>query len=247
MAVNLYNVTVGPTLWGYTSGEFDVVSATTTWQAVPIKRSDLSYDLKENALSLQVPDGLAPFDVWKTNVPAIPIEIEVLEYPSMAVKYRGRVIGISYNPMKGIADVKVGSTNNLANTTAPSRTYGQTCPYDLYSRQCGVSAGVHTLTLNTSDLVWVAPDKFKHPGLNGSNFTNGFVSLTTGESQFVVSHVGDTITILGVLGTVAESPTINIVMGCNKSKDECASKFGNLPRFGGFPLIPSINPVLEGF
>jgi len=250
MGVNLYQINVGPNEWQYTSGEFDVVTASTTWTAVPLKREDLSYDLKATGMSLTLPTDLAPFDTWKYNVPSIPIEVTVLDYPSMGVKFKGRVTGISYDAEKGIATAKVGSTDTIANTTTPSRTFGTSCSFELYSADCGVNIDAHKLVLNVGDISWQSPTIMKHSNLSGhasGAFRNGFLVLDTGESQFVTNHVGDTLYILSALGTLDSATTMSIYYGCNKSSGTCAGKFGNLPNFGGFPMIPSQNPVTEGF
>ena len=250
MGVNLYRVTVGPNEWKYTSGEFDVVAASETWTAVPLKRADLSLDLKATEMSLTIPIDLAPFNTWKYNVPSIPINLEVFDYPSMGVKFKGRVTGISYNAEKGMAGVKIGSTDTIANTSTPHRTYGTSCSFELYSAECGVNIDTHKVIINVAEISWSSPTTMSHGalgGVAGGAFRNGFLILDTGESQFITNHNGSTLNILSALGTLGSANIMAIYFGCNKSKETCASKFKNLPNFGGFPMIPTQNPVTEGF
>lgn len=250
MAVTLYNITVGQRLYKYTSGEFDVQTATDLWEAHPIKRADLGFDLTQNVLTLTVPSDLVPFDSFKAHVPILPIEVEVLEYPSFGLMYKGNITGVSYDARTGVAKVTLGSTNTIDTVTCPNRTFGKLCSLDLFDSMCGVNANSFKLSIPVTDLNWTSDNVFSHAsvgGVVGGAFNSGYIVLNTGESQFIVSHVGDTITLLSPLFTLPESTTIDIYYGCNKTEEDCANKFGNLPNFGGFPYVPIKNPVREGF
>jgi len=250
MGVNLYHVKVGPLEWRYTSGEFDVVTATDTWVAIPMKRSDLTYDLKQTQLSITLPSDTPPFDTWKYNIPAIPIEVAVYDYPSMGIKFMGRVSQISYDIQKGTAKVGLGSSDTIVNTTAPNRTFGTLCSFELFDEDCGLNKDAFKVVVDADDISISSPTTISHSAFANyptGSFRNGFVLLDTGESQFVVNHNGDTIKILGPFGTISEASTLEVYYGCNKSKESCGMKFGNLPNFGGFPMIPNANPVTEGF
>lgn len=250
MAVNLYEVTVGPNVWKYTSGEFDVQTATDLWEAIPLKRKELTYDLSTTKLTLTVSSDTPPFDTYKYNVPIVPIDVVVYDYPSMGVKFTGTVVGISYNVQTNVARVNLGSTDTIGNSTCPSRTYGQMCSFDLFDDMCAVSAPSFTLTLPANELNWVQGDTFTHPNIANypaGSFRSGYVLFDTGESQFVIDHSGDTIKLLGTVFTKDQAGTVDITYGCNKSITDCEDKFNNLPNFGGFPYIPTKNPVTEGY
>lgn len=250
MAVNLYKVTVGPNVWKYTSGEFDVQTATELWKAIPLKRKDLTYDLKNTDLTLTVSSDTPPFDTYKYNTPIVPIEVVVYDYPSMSAKFTGVVVGISYNVTKNVATVKLGSTDAIGNSTCPNRTYGQMCSFTLFDSMCAVPASSFTATIPAGELNWVSGNIFKHPAIAGypdGSFRNGYILFDTGESQFITNHTGDTITLLGAVFTKDTASSVDVTYGCNKSKNDCESKFNNLPNFGGFPFIPTKNPVTEGY
>ena len=250
MAVNLYEVTVGTNVWRYTSGEFDVQTATEVWKAIPLKRKELTYDLKTTNLTMTVSADTPPFDTYKYNVPIVPINVVVYDYPSMGVKFTGTVVGISYNVKTNVASVKLGSTDTIGNSTCPNRTYGQMCSFDLFDEMCAVPVSSFTVTLPTNELTWSQGDVVSHPVLGGypaDSFRNGYVLFDTGESQFVVEHNGDTLKLLGTIFTRDDATTMQVTYGCNKSITDCENKFNNLPNFGGFPFVPTKNPVTEGY
>lgn len=45
---------------------------------------------------------------------------------------------------------------------------------------------------------------------------------------------------------IDDGETITLVPGCNKTIEECASKFGNTANFFGFPELPTKNPATQG-
>lgn len=247
MAVDLYHVSAGPQVWRYTSGEFDVQTATDLWEAKPIKRQDLSYDLKQTGLSIILPDDVAPFDIFKTITPLLPITVIIYDYPTMGVKFKGDIKGVSYDATKSIATVSIGSTKFLGDTTAPNRTYSQSCPFDLYGQECGVDRAAYTITVANSTVNWIAPDKLENPAFAGQNLINGYIELDTGESQFITAQSGGTLQLLWAVATRDDAVTVKAVANCMKSTYYCDTYFNNLPNYGGFPYIPTKNPATEGY
>jgi hypothetical protein len=246
MGVDLYRVTAGPDIWLYTSGEFDVQTATDLWVAHPIKRKDLSYDLKQNSITMTVPSELEPFGIYKIVTPLLPIHIEIYDYPSMGLKFRGDIKGIAYDANKDTATVTIGSTAFLDDTMIPNRTYGFACSFDLYGEGCWVNKAAHTVTVPNSEVNWIQPDLIQHSAFADPTFTNGYVELDTGEAQFITTaDTNGYVRLLWAVATRDKATTVSIVKSCNKSTQACETIFNNLPNYGGFPYIPSKNPVTE--
>ncbi len=250
MAVNLYEVTVGPNLWRYTSGEFDVQTATEVWEAVPMKRQDLTFELKKTDLTLTVPTDLEPFNAYLYNVPILPINVTVYEYPAMSIRFVGTVTGVKYTANTDIASVKLGSTDTIGKTMCPNRTYGQQCSFDLFDEMCALDRNAFTASIPVDELNWITDATFQHSTVGAypaGSFSMGYALLSTGESQYIVDHSGDQIQLLGPLYTLNDATNIDITFGCNKSLDHCGGKFNNKPNYGGFPFIPTKNPATEGY
>ena len=249
MSINLYKVTVGSNVWRYTSGEFDIETALDTYLAKPLKRTDLSFDLKETEVTLTVPSDLEPFNLFKYATPLLPFTVEIIGYPSLSTVFKGNVLLVSFDVVTNVAKVKIGSAKALENTTCPARTFGTTCSYELFSGECGISLAAYTTTLNVGDLT-IDGNDITHPtlGANGDNYyRGGYVEASTGETQYIVSQVGNTVTLMGGIVTIAEATTMKFYPGCNKSHVTCDIKFANQNRFGGFPFVPFINIFMEPF
>ena len=248
MSINLYLITTGNMEYRYTSSGSDVSEGGNLWEALPLKRTDLSLDLKNTDMTLTMPDTVVPFTSWKHSPSALPIEVEVLDYPSMVTKFKGVVLSISFTATKGTCSIKVGNTNNIDSTSTPNRSFGYNCSFDLYGTECGLNIDdykiqvaiqdcVITSTTITSDVFGNKPDWY---------YTSGYILLDSGEAHHILSHLGTTISVLGNIGDYSITGDINVVVGCNKTKETCLTKFGNISRFGGFPFIPTMNPATEG-
>ena len=249
MAINLYKVTVGHNDWYYTSGEFDISGGVNSYTAVPIKRTDLTFELSQSDMTVTAPANLPPFDLLKYSVPLIPFTLEVLNYPSMAPAFKGNVLGASFDGVTNLVKVKVGSSTTLDGTTAPARMFGTTCSYELFSEQCGLNSEDFKILL-PKDEITIDGVTMEHTsfGLAGNYFySGGYLEADNGESQYITKQVGNIITLMGGLMTLEEISTINFYPGCNKSHVTCDTKFSNQRVFGGFPYIPMVNIVSEGF
>lgn len=249
MAINMYRVTVGSNQWYYTSGEYDVSTGIYDYLAKPLKRTDLSFDMSTTEVTLTIPGDLAPFELFKYSTPLIPFTVEIMEYPSMNSAFTGNVLSCSFDSVKGIAKVKLGSNRALDGSTAPARTFGTTCSYELFSSACGVSKASHAAVIGTGSMSQT-DNVLYVPGLGAygaTTFSGGYLETTEGESQYIVSQSSDYVTLLGSLTTLGDSSAITFYKGCDKQHTTCNSKFGNIARFGGFPFIPFINPYSEGF
>ena len=249
MAINMYKVTVGSNTWHYTSGEFDVTTGLDDYLAMPLKRTDLSFDLKETEVTLTAPSDLEPFSLFKYVTPLLPFTVEIIGYPSLNTVFKGNVLMVSFDVIKNEAKIKIGSAKALENTTCPARTFGTTCSYELYSEECGKNIADYTTTINVGSLV-ISGREMTHTalGAHGDNYyKGGYIEASTGETQYIVSQIGDTITLLGGIVTISEATTVSFYPGCNKSHVTCDTKFNNQTRFGGFPFVPFINIFMEPF
>ena len=249
MSINLYKVTVGEQRWYYTSGEFDVEYFVHTYLAKPLKRTDLSFDIKQTEVTLTMPADLEPFSQLKYVTPLLPFTVEIMGYPSLVTVFKGNVVGASFDVTTNVAKVKLGSVKSLENSTAPSRTFGTTCSHELFSGKCGLLSDDYKTTILKENIVvdghtLTASDI----GLNGDHYYHGgYIVASTGESQYIVSQVGDVITLLGGIVTIDDVTSIDFFPGCNKGHMTCADKFSNQINFGGFPFIPYINIFTEPF
>lgn len=250
MSVNLYDITVGAQNYYYTSGEFDVHTALHDYIAKPMSRSDLSFSIDQTELTLTVPADLEPFNLFKYSTPLLPFQVQVISHPSLAVFFDGIVKSVAFDGVKGTAVVKLGATKAVENSAAPSRSFGVTCSYELFSGECGINSGDFDISIVKAEVTQNSDTELQAPLLatkSDGYFTGGYVQTTTGESQYITGHIGEVVTLLAGLLTFDDSTSFTFVPGCDKGVGTCDAKFNNEINFGGFPYIPISNISSEGF
>ena len=247
MTINMYKVTVGYQEWHYTSGEFDVATGLDNYLAVPMKREDLSFDLNQTELTLTIPADLEPFTMFKYAAPLLPFTLEVLSYPSMNIIFVGNVLNVGFDGATNVAKVKVGSNKALEGTTCPSRTFGVTCSYELFGEACGLNSDDYKLVVAVGNITYDNRTiSAAALSVHGDNYySGGYLQTSTGETQYIISHTGDTLELLGGISTYPDAISVDFYVGCDKQHTTCVNKFNNIRRYGGFPTIPIINPYLE--
>jgi len=93
-------------------------------------------------------------------------------------------------------------------------------------------------SIDGADLVSNDFDAFADGWFNG-----GWVERANGDRRFVVSHVGDRVTLMSpFLSDLAVLDTVDAYPGCQGTEAVCTSKFNNLPNHLGFARVPGRNP-----
>lgn len=122
------------------------------------------------------------------------------------------------------------------------------CPHILYGSACradeatfSVVASVVTVDENTATLSagWNGP-------FDPSKFARGVLSFAGPFGRVkrsIVRVSGDTLTLAGSLDALSAGAEVVARLGCDHTMDDCKNTFNNLPNYGGFPWIPTENPV----
>ena len=61
----------------------------------------------------------------------------------------------------------------------------------------------------------------------------------------IIRDYGSGVELLSPAAIESGTPVL-LTVGCDHSTQTCASRFGNLDNYGGFPAIPSKNPFSTG-
>ena len=116
------------------------------------------------------------------------------------------------------------------------------CRHALYGLGCGVASSSYqvqgALTAVAGNVINASVFGSQPDGY----FTGGFVVLANMPRRFIISHVGDQLTLSGAVPGLKVGDSIIAKAGCDHLIATCDSKFSNLPRFGGFAYRPARNP-----
>ena len=138
------------------------------------------------------------------------------------------------------------------------------CNHRLYSPACGVSetgnyggygfqhtASVASLNASGNTVVVdsMASLVSPYPVYANGFFTDGSLRFTSGGYTYkshILDHTGTTLILMSNLPVLEVGNTVVIQAGCDFSHSTCTSRFNNLSRFLGMPLIPKRNPTTDG-
>lgn len=144
---------------------------------------------------------------------------------------------------KRLAKLKVPSAFSLAlENEIPSRRWQGPCNHLLYDSGCGVNratfsesvtvSGFSGLEVTLGALTWTTDEG------NGGEAIND----RTGERRTIASHALTVLTLKLPFTDLLVGDTLTVYQGCDHSAATCLNKFDNLDNYGGFNLVPSINP-----
>lgn len=129
--------------------------------------------------------------------------------------------------------------------------YQKSCRHALYGRGCNVDPEAHAVVGFLSNVVGT---QITVPGLNAypdGRFRGGMIRAPDGVVRFIVAHVGNVVTLsrpfqqlTNLFGTNGPGVVeVKVYPGCLHNMADCKNIFNNLPNYGGFPWIPTKNPM----
>lgn len=262
--VELYEFIGTSQTFFYTSAEedvdFDSGSGVNTYFAIPIKRSEISAkgeDSREISVTLPIDTQLAERFVFQIAPSTLELRLFRLHRTSgfSSPFWSGPIMGWSVKE-RLIALRVVDPVLARINDEVPKLKYQQLCNHVLYDGICsippalfqasglialgGISGDGRTINLTPGTMA-PNPDGWANGGL--------LTHQTTGESRMILTHVGDTLTILWPFSTnvnVGDNMIVNA--GCDHTIATCVNKFNNADNFTGMPFLISqaLNPTQGG-
>jgi uncharacterized phage protein (TIGR02218 family) len=143
--------------------------------------------------------------------------------------------------------IKITAESPLAMLKATfPRTYVlPSCANTLYDGVCGllVSNFTYTGTVGASPSATSFPLTLSGGNLPDGSFQGGIIKFTSGvnagQTRTVKSYVGGVVTVVYPLYALpAAGDGVTAIMGCDKTRATCTSRFNNLAHYRGFPYVP---------
>lgn len=244
----LFEFRQGSNFWRYTSSANDVVKSNETFSAEYIKRDEVRQvdDIAKGGLKVTLsrtnefassflgnaPEGVTTLTIWRAHF---------TDGASEYVAYwKGRLLKTSASGSEITLDCE-SIFSSLKRPGLRAR-YERSCRHSLYNARCTLSMSSFQLVAYVSgadgiDLV-IADASAQVDGY----YTGGVVMDDNGSYRLITKHVGTAIRINRRFAASPGNTNVTLYPGCDKAKATCISKFNNLPNFGGFPFIPTINP-----
>lgn len=250
--VLLVQFTQGGTSWRYASIASDVSHLAVTWSASPIKTGTFmqTNEMAKDTLSITLPRN-NPFALYMlsdssdqiTSVTIYRGHVTDAEY---VVYWKGRVS--SFKAKGESVSIECEPIFTSLKRAGLRARYQKSCRHVLYGSGCGLTSTDFDYAATVSATVGSAITLLSDPsGIDGS-FTGGMIEYNA-QLRYIVSHVGTTLTLMRPFVSLGDEVTANgntgvtLYFGCDHTKATCLSKFNNLLNYGGFPWIPSKNPM----
>jgi len=119
--------------------------------------------------------------------------------------------------------------------------YQKTCRHVLYGSGCNLDIAdwqIDGTITSYSRLTLTIPQAATRP----DNYFQGGIVTIGQNNGFVVSHLGDKVTLNSPMQGVADNVAVKLAPGCDLGITTCRTKFNNLINHGGFPFIPNKSP-----
>lgn len=239
-----YLFSCGALEWKYTSGDETRVLFGKTFTPEAITRTEITQNQEMNSgeITVKLPLDNPVARLFTGQSPSQPVSLVVYRGQEGDAEITTTFTGIVASaPCKGTAELKVVTDQDALKIGIPALTYSSQCPRVLFSRGCGVDKAAYmvpaTLTYASGRVIKSAAFATKPNGY----FNAGWVELE-GAAQTVVSHVGDTLTLVDPLAGVAVGLVVIAYPGCQGTEAYCHDTFNNLDNCLAFSHIPSINP-----
>lgn len=231
----------------YTNATRALVVGGNTYQPAPIRFSNVksTKDVQTSELTLTFPrDHELPAAIRgpysQTRTMLVVRRIHRKDLSSSIVYWRGRVVNVTTKSDN--AEVLCENMQTILKRVGNTPKYQKLCRHGLYSIMCGLdyedwqTAGVVTEVINSFTY------RVDVASLRASGYYKGGIFNNSGEMGFIVSHVGNVLTMLIPLEDVEVGTPVTLAPGCSLRISTCRTKFNNLLRHGGFPATPSKTP-----
>lgn len=259
----LYRFTEGSQVWTVTSADADesynneVYSSITIGRDESEQKNELSKANINVTVSLDNEMGRRWMKSILDNVVGLTIFSKDIDTGTTVVIWKGRLSSVKPDA----ASIKLVFESIFTSLRRPGLRgkYQRSCPHVLYGRGCNLNKDdfvTNSPILAVSGVVVTASSAALQPD---GYYNAGMIQGPDGALRFIVSHVGQQLTLIRALDSVGEGLvnsgygngyglsygqfTTNIYPGCDRTKEVCKNKFNNIANNGGFPFIPINNPM----
>lgn len=235
----------------YTSGADDVTVDGVSWTAVLINRSAIenTSSADKSTIKITVARSNPIADLFRISPPSDVVTIKVKRYHrgdnDTRVIWMGRVVNCEWRGAE--ATLSCEPVTVSMNRVGLRRLYQRSCPHRLYGSKCGISKATYSIPGTVDSISGNTVSVSEADAAADGYYSGGEISWVTPEGvtemRQITNHTGAVLTLSLAIQGLAAGEAVTISAGCNRSSTTCRTKFNNLPNYGGFPYIPTKNPL----
>lgn len=248
----LYSFTLGSAVWRYTSGDADVTLNGYKWSAVPISDDGvkLTGEAQTDSITITAPNTIAPAQMFIGTPPSQAIMVGIYHFhegdDQAVLGYVGELIQVG-QPQPGTATLTCNAISASMQRDGLRLGWQRTCPYALYDTlTCKAPKGEHAITCKVFEIVGNNVTLSGLDDVADDTLAGGFIEWVDPsrgtEFRGIESQKGNTVGMFGLADGLYYGLELKAYPGCDRRASTCATKFNNLPNYGGIPDLPGKSP-----
>lgn len=259
--IELYKFVRDTEEWNKTSANISVSYNGDVYEPATIGRSELEQrnELSKSNLEIEIDafDSLAQNLLTTFTEKVLSLTLFIQTDAITGVAWKGRLTDIKPSKTK----VKLVFENVFTSLRRPGLRlrFQKPCPHSLYGLGCNLNKDSFAVTGAAIDVsgtsIVIAEAALQPDGY----YLGGMVKAPNGIYGFIISHSGQNLILQRPIeslisefdlygygnsyGNKYGGVILTLYPGCDRLRQTCETKFNNLDNYGGFPWIPSINPM----
>jgi len=254
--IELFAFTRGVSCWLYTSADAAQQFQSKTFQPVTISRGafERNDEAGSSTVHVRIDRTLKVASQFLDGSTPEPVNITIYRKHRTDADYIVLFRGVVANAELVGEEVALACVSPLSadEKSIPRHIIMRTCPHVLYGPRCRLHPTDYVSTGTVNEII---DTLVKVASLTGSPHGNDYynagilMNTDTGQRAFVQDYWESA----GLYYFVLLQPPVNwsvsdavsAYAGCDRKHTTCRDKFDNIQNFGGFPLHPERNPILD--
>ena len=256
--VDLYRVVMGPLVWKMKHGQgllYDVGFGNEYFADSGVKRNNIEQknEISKANLEITIPidHPLAVSLLTSYSEQVMTISVFTLRDASLEISWKGRLASIK--PADDNLAMNFESVFTSLRRPGLRARFQRSCRHSLYARGCLVDRTSYAFACTIDAITGTTLTVPEAAAEADGHFNGGMAEALDGTLSYVVSHVGDQITLQRVsystltdFDVFGAGVAVTLYPGCDHTRSTCNAKFGNILNYGGFDWIPLKNPLGGG-
>lgn len=223
---------------------------------IPIQMDEITANgtLDKNERTILVPDDIALTTDFLRYPPPEPVSVIARFGHQGDAEFKLAFTGVvlSITRKAGFTELACEPVSSALRRPGLRRNYQYSCPYVLYQGLCTASKAAATSSVVVDAIV--STNLIVPTGWNGANliseYLGGTVEWTNAdgntEVRTILNATATQLSLSGLVRDLAVSDSVNVVLGCNRTEENCLNLHNVIAAFGGFTFIPNDTPFPAG-
>lgn len=251
--VRLYEFSRGVMRWLYNSSDRDITVGSQIFRTLRGGITDNGIrqtgESGQDTFLITAPADIEVAQPWRTMRPSAEIGVRVLDMHygdgDTVCRFVGTIGSVKW-PSLDICAIACEDLDSSMQRPGLVDAYSRTCTTTLYSTKCKVDRNTHRIETAIQSISGRTISSGALASYPAGWFSGGYIEWSIGSGEYerrhIETHSGSSLTLLGGVVGLQAGQAIRVYPGCDFTAGTCASKFGNIINFRGFPHMDGKSP-----